>query len=31
MVATVLHEILLFSCVLAFATGVVIAGARLLG
>ena len=29
--ARVLHELLMASCMLAFVTGVVIAGARLLG
>ena len=31
MLARVLHELLMASCMLAFVTGVVIAGARLLG
>jgi hypothetical protein len=31
MLARVLHELLIMSCMLAFVTGIVIAGARLLG
>jgi hypothetical protein len=31
MLVRVLHELLIMSCMLAFVTGIVIAGARLLG